>query len=390
MVIRLLTRALPLVFMLFLVACPSTDPSTNRSPVLQALNVDQSSGDGPLSVNFSWIAASDPDGDPVACNLDVNGDGVFEFSSFDCSKVTTQPYTYKIIGNFVATLNVTDSKGATVSRTTSINVTTVVVPGLYNIVLRFTARFPDKFKPAFQSAVLRWQTIITADVPDSIQTFYAADCGVTGQTDVVGVDDLVIWVDTIPFNASNPYLLGRAGPCFSRPISRLTAVGAMEFVDTQMDGLLAANQLTDTVMHEMGHILGLGTHWQTLGLSANVLGGNLCGTDPQYVGANALREYHALGGTGNIKLENLYGPGTCEGHWKESVFGTELMTGFLNGNVANPLSKITLGSMQDLGYSIDLSKADSYTIPAAGTASVSVRAGKNDLIVTRPVDHLVP
>jgi hypothetical protein len=127
-----------------------------------------------------------------------------------------------------------------------------------------------------------------------------------------------------------------------------------------------------------------------LNLTANALGGSLCGTDPQYIGANAIREYRALGGTGNIKLENLYGPGTCEGHWKESIFGTELMTGFLNGGVPNPLSRMTLASMQDLGYSIDLSKADSYTIPAAGTASVSIRAGKNDLIVTRPVDQVVP
>ncbi len=382
---RILARALPLVLTLFFVSCPSNNP-----PVLQALNVNKSSGIAPLAVQFSWLAASDPDNDTLSCSLDTDSDGTPDFGNFDCSKSTIQSFNYQNPGNFLATLTVSDSKGASVSRTANVNVTTPAVPGSYNIELRFAVGFPDKFKPAFQAAATRWQSIITADVPDSSSTFLPSQCGVTGQTNIVGVDDLVIWVDTIPFNAKDPNLLGQAGPCFSRQPSRLTLVGDMEFVDTQMDGLLAANQLTDTVMHEMGHILGLGTHWQILNLTANTLGGTLCGTDPQYIGSNALREFHALGGIGNIKLEDTGGPGTCEGHWKESVFGTELMTGFLNGGVTNPLSRMTLASMQDLGYSIDLSKADSYTIPAAGTASVSARAGKNDLIVTRPVDQVVP
>jgi Leishmanolysin len=389
-VIRFLTRAFPFALTLFLVSCQSgMEIKVNNPPVLQALNVDNTIGAAPLTVNFTWIAASDLDSDPISCSLDTNNDGVLEFANFDCSQLTTQNFIYRSAGSFVAKLTVSDSKGANVNRITTINVTPPIVPGSYSIVVRYSASFPAKFKPAFEAAATRWQSIIVADVPDSTLSYSATtSCGV-GQSDIVGVDDLVIWASTIPFDANDPNLLGQAGPCYSRQPSKLTLVGGMEFVDTKLDGLLAANQLTDTVMHEMGHILGLGTHWQVLNLTANTLGGGFCGTDPQYIGANALREYRALGGIGNIKLENLGGPGTCEGHWKENVFGTELMTGFLNGNVANPLSRITLGSMQDLGYNIDLSKADSYTIPAAGTASVSVRSA-NDLIVTRPVDQVVP
>lgn len=373
--------------MLFLVSCPTSGANVNQNPVLPALNINTTSGIAPLLVTFSWVAATDAGGKPLSCSLDTDSDGTLEFANFDCSKITQQKYTYQNIGNYVAKLSVIDSTGASISQSSAVN---VVVPALFSIVLQFAPGFPDKFKPAFQAAAARWQSIIVADIPDTAQTFTPSSfCGL-GQQTINGVDDLAIWVNTIKYNANNPDLLGQAGPCYSRSITRLTTVGEMEFVDTQMDGLLAANQLTDTVMHEMGHILGLGTHWQVLGLTANTLGGNFCGTDPQYVGANAIREYRALGGAGNIKLENLYGPGTCEGHWKESVFGTELMTGFLNGNVANPLSRMTLASMQDLGYNIDLSKADSYSIPAVGTASVSARAGKNDLIVTRPVDQVAP
>lgn len=39
---------------------------------------------------------------------------------------------------------------------------------------------------------------------------------------------------------------------------------------------------------------------------------------------------------------------------------SELMTGYLNSGVLNPLSRITIGSLQDLGYSVDYAAADSY------------------------------
>ena len=386
---KLLARGFLVGVLLFLVSCPDTSViKQNNNPVLQALNVNTSSGVAPLAVQFSWIAASDPDNDALSCSLDTDSDGTPDFGSFDCSQSTIQFFRYQTPGNFVATLTVTDGKGGNVSRTKSITVTPVVVPSSYDIVLRYSAAFPAKFKPAFEAAATRWHSIITADVPDVTQAIGVTGCATDGTTSLPSVDDLVIFVGTIPFDASNPNLLGQAGPCFSRNVSRLTIVGVMEFVDSQMDGLLTANQLTNTVTHEMGHILGIGTHWNNdSNLAVGLGSGSVCGANPQFVGINALREYHALGGVGNITIENTSGPGTCDGHWKESIFGTELMTGFLNGGKPNPLSSITLGSMQDLGYIIDLTKADAYTIPAPRT--VETRSA-NSFIVTRPIDHIEP
>jgi Leishmanolysin len=252
--------------------------------------------------------------------------------------------------------------------------------GAYRIELRYAADFPARFKPAFEAAAQRWQSIITADVPDIKDTIDPADCGVNGQSALGGVDDLVVYAGIIPFDAANPNLLGQAGPCYFRTPSFLTIVGTMAFVDNKMDGLLQANQLTDTVTHEMGHILGIGTHWKNvpniaIGLSSDSA---QCGANPEFIGVNAVREYRALGGTGNIEIENQGGPGTCDGHWKESIFGTELMTGVLNDGVTNPLSRITLGSMQDLGYSVDLSKSNAYSISAFGGSTLRSR---NQLIV---------
>jgi len=60
-----------------------------------------------------------------------------------------------------------------------------------------------------------------------------------------------------------------------------------------------------------------------------------------------VREWHALGGSGNIPLETTGGLGTCDSRWRKSVFSNELMTGFIG--TTNPLSRVGVGSMQDLG-----------------------------------------
>ena len=62
-------------------------------------------------------------------------------------------------------------------------------------------------------------------------------------------------------------------------------------------------------------------------------------------------------------LANTGGSGTRDGHWRESTFDTELMTGFTERGPM-PLSVITVGALADLGYTVDRSKADPYTVPS--------------------------
>src|SRR5258708_39129929 len=42
-------------------------------------------------------------------------------------------------------------------------------------------------------------------------------------------------------------------------------------------------------------------------------------------------------------------------HFRESVFGNEVMTGYLN-NGANPLSRVTIASLADLGYQVNMAE----------------------------------
>ena len=60
-----------------------------------------------------------------------------------------------------------------------------------------------------------------------------------------------------------------------------------------------------------------------------------------------------------MPLETGGGSGTALVHWSEATFGTELMTGFTNG-LPGQLSILTIGSLQDLGYTVNYGAADPY------------------------------
>lgn len=196
-----------------------------------------------------------------------------------------------------------------------------------------------RYLPVFQAAAARWQQVITADLPD-----------------VNGIDDLLITVNVGAIDGSGG-TLGFAGPDSFRSaaLGGLPLTGSTTLDSADLASLEAIGILDDTVLHEFGHILGIGTIWDRKGLRS--------GSD--YTGVNARREYQALGGQSSfVPLETNGGPGTALGHWSEDVFDNELMTGFINRQ-SNPLTKLTIGSLQDLGYSVNYNVADAYSLPSA-------------------------
>jgi hypothetical protein len=102
-------------------------------------------------------------------------------------------------------------------------------------------------------------------------------------------------------------------------------------------------------------VMGFGTAWNRQGLSQG----------SSFVGANAVREYNAVFGqaASGVPLETQGGQGTAGSHWEKNAFGPELMTGFLSPGVTRPISRVTVGQFQDLGYQVDYSAADAYTPP---------------------------
>ncbi|WP_168219395.1 DVUA0089 family protein [Limnoglobus roseus] len=204
---------------------------------------------------------------------------------------------------------------------------------------------------AFQQAAARWSQVITGDLPDA---------NYNGTV----VDDVLISASAVAIDGAGG-VLGQAGPDRLRAGSYLPYHGTMQFDSADLAQLEASGQLASVVIHEMGHVLGIGTIWQQKGLVSGI--GT---TDPRFLGAQATAQYNAIFGTSgaSVPVENSGGSGTAGGHWRESVFGNELMTGYLNAGF-NPLSRVTVGALADMGYAVNLGAADAYT-PPAGTAAL--------------------
>lgn len=112
----------------------------------------------------------------------------------------------------------------------------------------------------------------------------------------------------------------------------------------------------------MGHILGL----------VEAFGGSSCsnncrGTgDTSYTCLKAGEEYAALGLSTNLTLENGGGGGTSCAHWEEDSFkavgSSELMTGFFEANLYQPISRVTVAALDDRGVygAVNYDAADPY------------------------------
>jgi hypothetical protein len=100
------------------------------------------------------------------------------------------------------------------------------------------------------------------------------------------------------------------------------------------------------------------------------------GTDPRFTGGQAITAYHNLGGLdATVPVEDLGDDGTRDGHWRESVFGNELMTGYISGS-NNPLSAMTVASLRDMGYNANTTLASAYSF----STSTSRVAATNALV----------
>ena len=252
----------------------------------------------------------------------------------------------------------------------------------YNITLRFAEDDTTKSvtaaqRAAFSDAIVFWEKIITGDVEDfgTDKTIYPAEFVISDTGAVSGTfDDVLIDIKFSDLDGPGS-LLGQAAPRLVRLQGNdapLTVWGMMEFDigEFEASGFFAnTDAYREVVIHEMAHVLGIGTLWtdeklvdENFSTNPPRVPGGLPNPDynPGFTGPEAVIEYNkllkAIGETGTAKvvpIANSGGPGNFNGHWRELVFGNELMTPFAEGT--EKLTLMTVASLQDLGYTVNKS-----------------------------------
>lgn len=253
-------------------------------------------------------------------------------------------------------------------------------PRSYTVDVRFLTTMSMSQQGAFTNAAARWETLIFGDVPDIPVSVPAGACGSTAPALNETIDDIIIFasIDSIDGPGGT---LGQAGPCAIRSGSRFVLFGVMAFDSADVASLESAGQFDLVIEHEMGHVLGFGTVWSSL------LAGR-GGSDPHFVGAQALAAFDQIGGTAyagaKVPVENCCGPGTRDSHWRESVLDHELMTGFLD-NGLTPMSVLTTASMGDLGYLVNYAGSDGFVLAAAVARGPTVALALGNDILRLPL-----
>ncbi|MFW6089196.1 MAG: leishmanolysin-related zinc metalloendopeptidase [Gemmatimonadota bacterium] len=245
-------------------------------------------------------------------------------------------------------------------------------------------------RQAVEAAVAKLEAVIVGDVPNiAAFEFDGGTCGgATVPPMSESIDDVVIYLEFVPIDGSGG-TIGSAGPCQVRTasgeeVTAFSVLGGMRFDTADLEMMDDVGLLEDIVLHEMMHVLGFGIFWEGvvvppavdpdtfLRQPSNPGNDNYTEgmTDTHFTGANAIARFDAVGGDAYlggevVPVENdtaSFSTGSLDGHWRESVFGEEIMSTAAN-LPENPLSVVTIGQFEDLGYDVDYDAADAYTLP---------------------------
>lgn len=206
----------------------------------------------------------------------------------------------------------------------------------FNIALSYTG--DSAYLTYFQQARSLWENVITGDLPTAN-----------------GIDDLQITASVSSIDGAGG-VLGQASPSSLRASSRLPVAGSMQFDSADVAGMVSNGTFLRVVLHEMGHVLGIGSLWSSFGLNTTL---------GRYTGAHGIATYRSMSGGNSsatyVPLETTGGSGTQNVHWSESTFNSELMTGYAETG-SMPLSVLTIAALHDLGYQVNYSAAETYSV----------------------------
>jgi leishmanolysin len=245
----------------------------------------------------------------------------------------------------------------------------------YAITLRYVEPVTSpRYQLAIDRAVRRWESILAGGLTDYIVSLPAGACLASQPALDERVDDILVLIE---FGAGDGPggLIGEGGPCSLREDNLLPALGYVKLDLSDLEQIDSQEMLDGLVLHEIGHVLGVGTLWRAKNLITD-----FDSHDPRVTGASSMEAYRTLGGEeGGVPAEASGTAFTRSVHWRESVFTNELMTGYLDHG-ANPLSELTIGTLRDLGYSVNSGAASEYTMTSGAKVGVRLNLQQGERI----------
>ena len=227
----------------------------------------------------------------------------------------------------------------------------------FNIDLVFLDNFTAEEREMWHHMANFWESAIQTELPDyEFSDARTGECGDHSIRIPAGeqIDDLRIYItkfDEPPLELPER-AAGYGSPRLLRSDSMpiIGCIGIKQEVSTQL-------YVWTTGLHEIGHVLGIGTIWKDSGMLRDL------NADAHFAGPQAIAAFDQAGGT---DYQGAKVPTEQDGaHWHLSVLAGELMS---PSGANNMLSAITLGALSDLGYSVDLSAADPYVLPSPTAA----------------------
>ncbi|MDE2872520.1 MAG: Ig-like domain-containing protein [Gemmatimonadota bacterium] len=323
----------------------------NRAPVAgdPIADIEVFVGDG-AEVDASGHF-TDPDGDALTYTATS--------SSPANARVTVSGSTVRVTaasqGSATVTVTATDPGGLAATQTFEV---TVHSPGSFDLEMNFTSGVSSSVRKHLRDARDEWELVLKNTEFDDIRVNRTLRClGIRGYVGTIDDHRLFVHADSIDGEGG---ILAVATYCYRRTSDGSPLLSATVIDEDDIEEMMDEDALVPVVFHEMGHALGFPGYW-----FYHDLVDTLDADDPHFEGELAIEAFDDAGGD-DYDGEKVPIQLRRYGHWRESVFGDEIMSPSIDlENDEAPVSAITLQSFADVGYKVDLSRADDYELPGA-------------------------
>ena len=294
------------------------------------------------------VTATSSDRDVVEATV---SDGVLEFRS-------------RGEGSATVTLTATDPDGLRAWQDVPLTVEPGPDPDGFDIALVVLNPHYEMHNEEIARAANHLSTVVVGDLPDADYSVVAADPLASWPEVFMGtLDDVRVLVDV--------GRVAHSGGGFTwRDSSYTTLVGGIGINVLEND----PDRLFNVGLHEMMHVLGIGQGplWgRWLRNPVYRPDGAVVPADTHFPGALAIEAFDEAGGSAyagaKVPVDN--DPSRSQSHWRPSMMSRELMSPW--GVV---LSAITIQALADMGYVVDVSRAEPFeiTLPTAESSQGSV------------------